>query len=110
MSRYMETANELRKNVEAFMKVFVEDAEPLTVEVNGQQIRMEPQDHTNAAAVQLGYIINLAVRCSPRPVQGTVRKNIVAEAMKSYCKVTMTKEYDEIRETEYNKIHITARG
>jgi hypothetical protein len=92
MSRYMETANELRKNVEAFMKVFVEDAD------------------VNAAAVQLGYIINLAVRCSPRPVQGTVRKNIVAEAMKSYCKVTMTKEYDEIRETEYNKIHITARG
>ena len=109
MSRYMETANELRKNVEAFMEAFVE--EPLTHE-GGEQGRIDPQDRliTAVAAVQLGHIINLAVRCSPRPVQGTVRKNIVAEAMKKYCEVTMTKEYDEKTDNEYNKIHIIAKG
>jgi hypothetical protein len=33
----------------------------------------------------------------------------VATALKDYCNVTMTKEYDEQTDREYNKIHITTK-
>lgn len=93
MARYLETADQLRKEVESFMvAITLEDADM------GQ------------LAVQLGHIINLAVRCNPRQAQGTVRKNIVAKAMMKYCSVTMTKEYDERTDRQFNKIHIKPRS
>ena len=61
------------------------------------------------AAVQLGHLLNLAVRCAPRGVQHTVRKNIVATAMQRYCHVGMTKHLSEDGSGhEYFKINITA--
>ena len=91
MARYLETATQLSKEIDSFLDTFCE--------MDGQGI--PPQ-----AAVQLGHIVNLAVRCNPRQSQGTVRKNIVATAMKHHCIVTMTKETDEVSGREFNKIHI----
>lgn len=108
MARYMQVASELRKEVESFVNVFVK-GEPLTHEVAGQPVAIDPQDRVNEAARQLGYIINLAVRCAPRAVQSTVRKNIVQEAVGRYCDVTMTQEEDKVTGRTYNKIHITSK-
>lgn len=98
MSRYLETAAKLKDEINAFMQQFVNDID-----------QMEPQKFMEEAAVALGHIINLAVRCNPRQSQGTVRKNIVATAMKDYCNVSMTRETDERTGREFNKIHIEAK-
>ena len=90
MPKYLETAADLKKEVDALMYLITSDME------------VDPA----VAAKQIGYIINLAVRCSPRGVQGTVRKNIVATAMKDYCRVWITRETDERTGREFNKIHI----
>lgn len=95
MSKYLETAEALRKEVKSFIERYITD-------------RM----HCDSAEafVQLGHIINLAVRCNPRQPQGTVRKNIVATAMKDYCRVTMTREEDPKTGRTFNKIHIQPKG
>ena len=95
MPRYLETADQLRKEVESFLDCFVQ--------YEGFVSRAE-------AAVQLGHIVNLAVRCSPRGVQHTVRKNIVATAMKKYCRVSMTQVMDETTGSSYYKITIVPRS
>lgn len=94
MAKYMETANNLLKpEVESLMYLITSGME------------VDP----GVAAKQIGHIINLAVRCCPRGVQGTVRKNIVEAAVKDYCKVWMTKETDERSQRTFNKIHIVAK-
>lgn len=93
MPKYLETANDLRKEIEHFVDAYV----------------LTPCPDICAATIALGHIVNLAVRCNPRQSQGTVRKNIVAKAMQKYCEVQMTRETDEKTKREYNKIHITSR-
>lgn len=100
MARYLDTASDLRKEVNSFMEAYVKDNHPM----------VEDSANMKEAAVQLGHIINLAVRCSPRAVQGTVRKNIVATAMGKFCEVAMTQEVDEKTGRNFNKIHITPKG
>lgn len=90
---YLQTAEELRKAVVSFM-AHLDGADD-----------SEKKD----AVVEIGHIINLAVRCSPRPVQGTCRKNIVSTAMRDFCRVTMTREVDPTTGKDFNKIHIEAR-
>jgi len=87
MSRYLHTIEELRKQVETFVEFY-----SLT--------------DRKEALVQLGHIVNLAVRCNPRQVQGTVRKNIVQGAMQKYCLVEMFRETDPKTGVEFNKIQI----
>ena len=101
MARYMETAAQLRKEVESFINLYVKVDSALPT---------MSEELAREAAVKLGHIVNLAVRCNPRQAQGTVRKNIVQEAVKAYCNVTMTREHDEATDREYNKIHITPKG
>lgn len=91
MTRYMETAEQLKKEVEGFLADWV---------------AYNPKE----ASIQLGHIINLAVRCSPRGVQGTVRKNIVAKAVEKYCRVTMDRGHDEETGNSYNRINIKPRS
>lgn len=93
MARYLETARELGKDVESLI-------EYLTL----------PEPDMEQVAVKIAHIVNLSVRCSPRGVQGTVRKNIVQEAVRKYCRVSMTKETDERTGRSYNKIHISPKG
>jgi len=95
MARYMEIASDLRKEVDKFLESF--------------GITQDTQA-ANDAGCMIGHIINLAVRCAPRPVQSTVRLNIVKEAVGHYCKVTMTEELDERTGNTYHKIHITPRS
>lgn len=87
MARYLEVAAELNENIKQFVASYLPDLPP-------------------EAAVQLGHIVNLAVRCCPRPVQGTVRKNIVEKAVGDWCRVTMTKGFDERTQKSFNKINI----
>jgi len=94
MSRYLETAESLGERVRAFLDLINRVTVPI------------PTNKEPEVAVALGHLINLAVRCNPRQAQGTVRKNIVAVAMRGLCKVTMTKETDEKTGRTYNKIHI----
>jgi len=94
MARYMKTAAELKRLVNNFINQFAHNE----------------FDSNQELAKELGYIINLAIRCAPRSVQSTVRLNIVKEAVGEYCKVWMTKEMDEITGREYNKIHIEPRS
>lgn len=97
MTRYLETARELQKEVDSFLGL---------VDWSTQDVSF------GLACVQLGHIINLAVRCNPRQPQGTVRKNIVETAMANHCKVSMTKELKDPEEPSkgtYNKIHIVAK-
>jgi len=94
MARYLETAEELRKEVNALID-----------RVNNMGGELD--------VVKLGHIINLAVRCSPRGVQHTVRKNIVATAMADHCRVTMTEmpksgRFDD-DEGSYWRINIEAK-
>jgi len=93
MAYYMEKANRLRMEVEDLMDKF--------------RLLGITQEMSDDYAVRLAHIISSAVLCNPRAPQGTVRKNIVAEAMKKYCTVTMTKEPREDDATKhFNKIHI----
>ena len=92
MARYMEIASDLRKEVDSFLNQFIHE------------------EYQQEAAVKLSHMINLAVRCAPRPVQSTVRLNIVKEAVGRYCKVTMTEGLDERTQRTYHKIHITPRS
>ena len=97
MAKYLETAEDLRKAVNAFLETHCEN--------DGQGI-------SPGAGVELGHIVNLAVltvECNPRQSQGVVRENIVATAMKNHCKVTMTKVMDEKTKREYNRINIVAK-
>ena len=91
---YMQTADELRKEVETLVNALEAGWSVPPVDI----------------AKQIGHIVNLAVRCAPRAVQGTVRKNIVSKAVEKYCRVTMTRETDERTGREYNKIHIEPRS
>ena len=90
MASYMERAEDLKELVDQFLV-----------------------DHVGfghgKAAIALGHIVNLAVRCNPRQLQGTVRKNIVAKAMEEYCNVTMSRKLDEISGRAYNLITIVAK-
>jgi hypothetical protein len=92
MARYLQVAEELRKEVESFMESFLDVKKP-----------------DGPAAVALGHIINLAVRCNPRQAQGTVRKNIVQTAMRNYCRVTMDRLTDPKTGRSYNKISIASK-
>ena len=93
MARYMEMATNLQEEVNKFMDAYVR-RDGIT------------EQETFEAGVQMGHIVNLAVRCNPRPSQGTVRRNIVAKAVENYCLVLMNKETDEKTGREYNKISI----
>ena len=94
MARYMETAADLAKEVEALL------AECAVCE--GEKV--------GAITQRVGHIINLAIRACPRGVQHTVRLNIVREAVGKYCRVTMTEEMDERTQRTYHKIHISPRS
>lgn len=110
MARYLETAGELRKEVENLVEVFISGKGPLTHEVNGEQVPVDYQDRVGMATRQIGHIINLAIRCCPRGVQHTVRKNIVEKAVGKYCRVRMTEETDERTGNTFHKIHIEPRS
>jgi hypothetical protein len=88
MSRYLETAQQLGNDVEKFVECYI-------------SLKDRP-----VAVRALGHLLHLAVRCNPRQIQGTVRKNIITEAIGKYCSVRMTKEHDEQTGRKYNKIHI----
>jgi hypothetical protein len=88
MARYLETAKEANAIVERLH----------------HELRFTPTQLED-----LAHLVNLTVRCSPRGVQGTVRKNIVQAAMGKHCRVSMTREVDEKTGREYNKIHIVAK-
>lgn len=88
MARYLKTVEQLKNEVNDFILNHVIFKEQ--------------------AVVQLGHIINLAVRSCPRPTQGTVRKNIVGGAMKDHCNVTMEKCTDG--DKTFNKINIKVKN
>jgi hypothetical protein len=77
MPKYLDVSEELRGEVNTFLDAFVKEDD---------LGRFDPRP---TAAVKLGHIINLAIRACPRGVQHTVRRNIVATALKDYCKVDM---------------------
>jgi len=91
------------------MPLYLERAEDLRGLVKDLMQAIPNRNESHFIPVTLGHIINLAVRCNPRQPQGTVRKNIVATAMKDYCNVRMTKETDKRTGVTYNKIYITAK-
>ena len=97
MPRYIETASRLQGEIQTFLDGhFGKDAD-LSPQAMGAKCH---------AARQLGYIVNLAVRCAPRSVQSTVRKNIVQIATRGYCNIGMRKATDPVTGKEYNKISI----
>jgi hypothetical protein len=100
MPRYMETATQLHDQIRSFL-----------VEHFGFDKELSPEELQKKfnAAKEIGFIVNLAVRCAPRSVQGTVRKNIVAKAVEGYCDVGMHKVTDKNTGRSYNKISIVAR-
>ena len=89
MSRYLETARQLRQEVNAFLSQL-------------------PEGQLAPLAVSLGHLLNLAVRCHPRPCQGTVRRNTIAVAMRDWCEVTMERVQVE-NGRGYNRIDIKTR-
>lgn len=99
MAHYMEDARRLHDTVEDFLTIL--DT------TTGKAVSELPEVVTS-----LGHLINAAVLCNPRKPQGAVRRNIVAEAMRGRCDVSMTKEPYTRRDGRtgtYNKIHITAK-
>lgn len=90
MSWYMETAGDLRKEVNHFLRYLFGET-PISREETAQKI---------------GHIVNLTIRACPRGVQHTIRKNIVQEAVRDFCHVSMTEETDEHTGRTYHKIHI----
>lgn len=89
MARYLETARKLHDAIEKFAKRL---------------------NLTNEDIADLGLIANLAVRCCPRACQSTVRRNIIAEAVKGHCNVSMNKVRDEKTGFEFNAISIIPIG
>lgn len=88
MARYLDTAKQLNDLVEAFAA---------------------QKNLNNADVARIGEIINLAIRCCPRGVQHTVRKNIVETAIGKRCFVSMT-EVVESPDRSYHRIEITPRS
>lgn len=89
MARYEKIAADMRTKVIALAK----------------RCEMSPTD-----VADLAYIINLAVRCAPRAVHSTVRRNIVAMAVKDYCRVDMLEEYDALTKKKFHRIRIQPNG
>lgn len=89
MARYLETAKQLRGAIEK-----------LSARLN----------LTNEDIAEIGLIANLAVRCCPRACQSTVRRNIIAEATKGHCIVTINVVTDEITGKTFNAIRISPLG
>lgn len=103
MPRYMETAEELRSEVNQFLRIvesYMVDAGLPSDSVQGA---------LTEAAVHMGRIVNLAVRCSPRAVQHTVRKNIVQKAVRDYCRVGMAEVVDSETGRTFHKIDIVPK-
>jgi hypothetical protein len=94
MARYLEIAEEGRKEVVALIN-------DLTA--------ANPGIDAKDLAIKIGRIVNLAVRCAPRAVQSTVRKNIVHGMVRDYCHVTMTEVTDERTGNTYHAINISRR-
>lgn len=69
---------------------------------------MEKNNLPKAVAVDLAYIVNVAVRCSPRNFHATCRQRIVAAATKDFCDIGMTKEIGHDGYT-YNIISIVEK-
>ena len=105
MAQYMEIASDLRKEVESFVEGNLLDLRPGLE--SGDPCGRDSQ-LINQMVVQIGHMINLAIRACPRGVQHTVRLNIVKEAVGRYCQVTMTEE-SSLLGNIYHKIHITPR-
>lgn len=97
MPKYLDVSEDLRTEVNNFLNAFIRPDD------------LGRFDDRPRAAVALGYIINLAIRACPRGVQHTVRKNIVATAVKDYCNVAMHECFDEKSGRSYNKIEITSK-
>lgn len=89
MPRYLETAKQLHGAIERL-------AERLNL--------------TNEDIAEIGLIANLAVRCCPRACQSTVRRNIISEAVKGHCNVTMRQVTDEKTGYTFNAISIAPLG
>jgi len=106
MARYLEVAHELGREIEKFIKAYGPGAADENQMARAAQLLGVKEA---MMARDLGYIVNLAVRCSPRAVQGTVRKNIVEAAVGKWCRVAMTKGHDEQTGRDFNKISITER-
>jgi hypothetical protein len=92
MARYMTVAADAGRQIEKIIGL-VDNLTDLT-----------PED-IKVLAKEMGYLYNLGIRTAPRAVQGTVRKNAVAEALKSYdIHVGMTSVVDEKTGYSYNKL------
>lgn len=89
MPRYLETAKQLHGAIEK-----------LATRLN----------LTNEDIAEIGLIANLAVRCCPRACQSTVRRNIIAEALRDRCNVRMNVVTDEITGKTFNAISISPIG
>jgi len=87
MAKYLDTARQLQDLVEAF----------------AVQKGLE-----NADVAKIGEMINLAIRCCPRGVQHTVRKNIVDVAVGKFCHVSMHEVQGE--RGSFHAIEITPIG
>lgn len=89
MARYLETARKLHDAIEKF----------------STRLNL-----TNEDIAELGLIANLAVRCCPRACQSTVRRNIISEALRGHCNVSMHQVKDERTGFTFNAIDITPIG
>lgn len=95
MARYMRTAHEANKTAHRLFNMVakqgLESSE--NIEFNRQVAR------------DIAHLVNYGIRCSPRPVQGTVRLNAVREAVKDLpVRVSMVKETDPDTGKEFNKL------
>jgi hypothetical protein len=74
-------------------------------------IELIPEQSRPAAAALMAQLVNLGVRCNPRPAHGTIRLNSVREAMKGLpVSVSMTEVKDEKTGKTFKALSATPKG
>lgn len=77
MSRYLQVAEEANKTAKELLDLIPKECQP-------------------NAACMIAQLVNYGIRCSPRPVQSTVRQRAVTTAVKGLpVRVTMVKRVTE---------------
>ncbi len=92
MPRYMETAAKANEVAKKLISMVAEGAQP-------------------QAAEMIAQLVNLGIRCAPRAVQSTVRKNAVERAVRGLpVEITMEQRTDPQSRKTYNALITKPKG
>lgn len=87
MAKYVQQAQQLGDQVNEFLNDLMDDIDQETIPT-----LTDREKYKRKLAQDLGYLLSKAIQCHTRPLQTTVRKNILEEAVGDYCLIQVKEE------------------